>query len=133
MVQTVHSVFEKFRCSAVFLEKIIDTTGTHTHTSQYHTQNYERWGVGRSSAKEKKKTKVGLICEDIFQLYVAYADWKNLYDGPGGFCATRICIKIYHTYGVFAKATTDNALAVLREAVIQHGRPASILTDHDSS
>ncbi len=30
MVQTVHSVFEKFRCSAVFLEKIIDTTGTHT-------------------------------------------------------------------------------------------------------
>ena len=29
MVQTVQSAFEKFRCSAVFLEKIIDTTGTH--------------------------------------------------------------------------------------------------------
>jgi len=35
-------------------------------------------------------------------------------------------------HGVFAEATTDNALAVLRKAIVKHGRPASILTDHGS-
>ena len=33
---------------------------------------------------------------------------------------------------MFAEATTENALAVLKEAIAKHGRPASILTDHGS-
>ena len=32
--------------------------------------------------------------------------------------------------GVFTKATTDNAILVLKEVIAKHGRPASILTDH---
>ena len=33
---------------------------------------------------------------------------------------------------MFAEATTDNALTVLKEAIAKHGKPASILTDHGS-
>ena len=32
-------------------------------------------------------------------------------------------------FGVFAEATTENALKVLDEAIKNHGKPASILTD----
>lgn len=35
-------------------------------------------------------------------------------------------------YGVFGNATTENALKVLDEAIERHGKPASIMTDHDS-
>ena len=35
-------------------------------------------------------------------------------------------------HDVFAKATTDNAILVLKKAIAKHGRPASILTDHGS-
>ena len=35
-------------------------------------------------------------------------------------------------FGVFEYATGDNAVAVLHDAISNHGRPASILTDHGS-
>ena len=35
-------------------------------------------------------------------------------------------------YGVFENATADDALAVLGAAIRNHGRPASIMTDHGS-
>ena len=35
-------------------------------------------------------------------------------------------------YGVFEHATTENALAVLEEAIRNHGKPASIMTDRGS-
>ena len=33
---------------------------------------------------------------------------------------------------MFAKATTDNAILVLKKAIAKHSRLASILTDHSS-
>jgi len=35
-------------------------------------------------------------------------------------------------YGVFDEATTQHAIDVLHKAITQYGKPASILTDHDS-
>lgn len=34
-------------------------------------------------------------------------------------------------FGIFKRATSANALAVLDEAIKTHGKPASIMTDHD--
>ena len=33
-------------------------------------------------------------------------------------------------YGIFDNATTENALKVLDQTIGNHGRPASIMTDH---
>ena len=51
MVQTVQSAFEKFRCSAVFLEKIIDATGTHIPHNTMHKITRDE---GLAEAQPKK-------------------------------------------------------------------------------
>ena len=35
-------------------------------------------------------------------------------------------------YGVFGNATAENTLEVLDEAIARHGKPASVMMDHDS-
>ena len=50
-----------------------------------------------------------------------------------GFCRYQDDASRFITgWGIFEHATTENALAVLEEAVKRHGKPASILTDHGS-
>jgi len=59
-------------------------------------------------------------------------DWKKLDDGRWFLCYQDDASRFIVHHGVFAEATADNALAVLREAIAKHGKPASILTDHGS-
>jgi hypothetical protein len=58
MKETVQSTFEKFRCSAVLLEKIIDADGIHI---QHNTPNTEEQWIDRIATKETKETEVGKI------------------------------------------------------------------------
>ena len=50
--------------------------------------------------------------------------WFLCYEDDTSWFATR--------YGVFEHATTKNAPAVLEEAIKNHGKPDSIMTDHGS-
>lgn len=55
MKKIVQSAFEKFRCSAVFLEKITNTDGIHIPHNAI--QQILEQGIGRRTTKEKKETK----------------------------------------------------------------------------
>ncbi len=59
MVQTVQSTFEKFRCSAVFLEKIIDTAGTHIPHNTIHKIMRDEGG-GQKLSQRGGEDKSGL-------------------------------------------------------------------------
>ena len=60
MVQTVQSTFEKFRCSAVFLEKIIDTAGTHIPHNTIHKIMRDEEGGGQKLSQRRGGDKSGL-------------------------------------------------------------------------
>ena len=55
----------------------------------------------------------------------------NLLDGGRWFlCYEDDASRFVTGYGAFEHATTENALAVLEEVIKNHGKPASIMTDH---
>ena len=61
-----------------------------------------------------------------------HTDYKQLDDGRWFLCYEDDASRFVVGYGVFERATTENALAVLEEAVGRHGKPASIMTDRGS-
>ena len=61
-----------------------------------------------------------------------HTDYKLL-DGSRWFlCYEDNASQFVTGYGVFEHATTENALAVLEEAIKNHDKPASIMTDRGS-
>ena len=61
-----------------------------------------------------------------------HTDYKQLDDGRWFIAYQDDASRFITGYGVFGHATTENAIAVLEEAVRNHGKPASVLTDHGS-
>ena len=59
-----------------------------------------------------------------------HTDWKLLDDGRWFLCYEDDASRFVTGYGVFERATAENALAVLERAMADHGKPASIMTDH---
>ena len=58
-----------------------------------------------------------------------HTDYKQLDDGRWFLCYEDDASRFVTGFGVFREATTENALKVLDEAIKNHGRLASILTD----
>ena len=61
-----------------------------------------------------------------------HTDWKQLDDGRWFLRYEDDASRFVTGYGVFENPTAENALAVLDAAIRDHGRPASIMTDHGS-
>ena len=61
-----------------------------------------------------------------------HTDYKHLDDGRWFLCYEDGASRFVTGYGMFEHATTENALAVLEEAIKNHGKPASIMTDRGS-
>ena len=61
-----------------------------------------------------------------------HTDYKLLDDGRWFLCYEDAASRFVTGYGVFEHATTENALAVLEEAIKNHGKPVSIMTDRGS-
>ena len=61
-----------------------------------------------------------------------HTDYKLLDDGRWFLCYEDDASRFVTGYGMFEHATTENALAVLDEAIKNHGKPASIMTDRGS-
>ena len=59
-----------------------------------------------------------------------HTDYKKLDDGRCYLCYQDDISRFVTNYGTFAKDTTENALIVLDEAINNHDKPASIMTDH---
>ena len=61
-----------------------------------------------------------------------HMDCNLLDDGRWFLCYEDDASRFVTGYGAFEHATTENALAVLKWTVKNHGKPASIVTDHGS-
>ena len=61
-----------------------------------------------------------------------HTDFKLLDDGRWFLCYEDDASRFVTGYGAFEHTTTENALVVLEEAIKNHGKPASIMTDHGS-
>jgi len=59
-----------------------------------------------------------------------HGDWKQLKDGRRLIAYEGDASRLITGYGVFEHATSANAVKVLRGAIAEHGKPASVLTDH---
>lgn len=126
----VESAFEKFKCSAIFLERIIDADGIHIPHNTIH-QILRSKGLAEEQPKKRKRRK-WIRFERTYSNSMWHTDWKKLDNGGWFLCYQDDASRFIINHGVFAEATTENAILVLKEAIAKHGRPASILTDHGS-
>ena len=72
---------------------------------------------------------MGQILAHLLQPHVAHrlqaAGWRKVVH-----CLPDDASRFIVGHGVFAEATAKHAIDVLKGAIVKHGRPASILTDH---
>ena len=61
-----------------------------------------------------------------------HTDYKQLDDGRWFIAYQDDASRFIVGHGVFAETTAEHAVDVLKEAMVKHGGPASILTDHGS-
>ena len=94
----------------------------------------KEWGLAGTEPK-KGKRRVGApragASDSLWR-----ADRKQLHaarTAARGSCATGTTPSGSTGYGVSGEATAENALAVLEQAIRDHGRPASVMTGHRAS
>jgi len=126
----VESAFKKFRCCAVFLEKIIDVDGIHIPHNTIH-QILKSKGLAEEQPKKRNRRK-WVRYERTYSNSMWHTDWKLLDDARWLICYQDDASRFIIHHGIFENATSKNAIIILRQAIVKHGRPASILTDHGS-
>ena len=82
--------------------------------------------------RKKKQQRKWVRYEREHSNSMWHTDYKQLDDGRWFIAYQDDASRFITGYGVFGHATTENAIAVLKEAVRNHGKPASVLTDHGS-
>ena len=88
-------------------------------------------GFAREEPKKNKRRK-WIRYEREHSNSLWHTDYKKLDDGRWFLCYEDDASRFVTGYGVFDEATTENALAVLEQAIRDYGKPASILTDRGS-
>ncbi|MEM4391745.1 MAG: DDE-type integrase/transposase/recombinase [Candidatus Nitrosotenuis sp.] len=88
--------------------------------------------MGLASDEPKKQKKKWIRYERKYSNSLWHTDWKYL-DGMGWLIAyLDDASRFVVSYGLFDSATSENAVKVLKEAILKHGRPASVLSDRSS-
>ena len=119
-------------CSgAVSLERKIErTTGMHIPHSTIHVILRDADIAEEQSKKSRRRKWVRY--ERTHSNSMWHTDYKQLPDKRWFICYLDDASRFVTAWGVFPEATTENAIAVLEEAIKLYGKPASIMTDHGS-
>ena len=117
-------------CSGTRQDLIKENIGTHIPNMTIHKILREENLAQKQPKKSKKRKWVRYEREYSNSLW--HTDYKMLDDGRWFLCYEDDASRFVTAYGVFTEATTHNALAVLDEAIKNHGKPACIMTDHGS-
>ena len=116
---------------AMNLEDIIRSeTGIHIPHNTIHRVLLENGMAERQPGKGGRRKWVRY--ERIHSNSMWHTDYKQLDDGRWFLAYQDDASRFITGWGVFENATAENAMGVLDEAIKNHGRPASILTDHGS-
>ena len=81
---------------------------------------------------KKSQRRKWIRYERTYSNSMWHTDYKQLHDGRWFLCYKDDASRFVVRYDVFDHVTTENALAVLEQAIEDHGKPASILTDRSS-
>ena len=128
---TVLSTNTDIRLGARNMEQIIhNNTGIHIPHNTIHGMLLDG-DVARPERKKKQQRKY-VRYEREHSNSMWHTDYKQLDDGRWFIAYQDDASRFIAGYGVFDSATTENAIKVLEDAIKNHGKPASILTDHGS-
>jgi putative transposase len=128
MTKIVLDAQKKHECCATELGKIIDRGGIHIPRHVIH-KILKRNGLA-SELPNKNKRRKWVRYERTYSNSLWHTDWKQLDNKKWLICYLDDASRFITGYGVFKNATGKNAISVLRNAIKQYGKPASILTDH---
>jgi putative transposase len=129
--RVVVEAFTRFRLGAVCLEKMIDTHFLmHIPHNTVH-QILKHKGLAVEESKKRGRRK-WIRYERTYSNSLWHTDYKQLPDGTWLIMYEDDASRYLVGYGVFADATSRHAVDVLTEAIGNHGKPASILSDRGS-
>ena len=113
---------------AVMLERVIDVIyARHVPHNRIH-RVMKSMGIARDEPRKQIRKK-WIRYERKYSNSLWHTDW-TLIEGKGWLIAyLDDASRFIVGYGVFPEATSERAVEVLGEAVREHGKPASILTD----
>ena len=127
----VISARHKYACGAVKLEdRIRDDTGIRIPHMTIHNILAEDDCILRTPKKSRQRKWVRYERKHSNSMW--HTDYKQLDDKRWFIAYQDDASRFITGFGVFEHATGENAIAVLHEAISNHGSPASILTDHGS-
>ena len=85
-----------------------------------------------SEQPKKSKRRKWIRFERTYSNSMRHTDYKQLDNGRWFLCYEDDASRFVTGYGVLEHATTENALTVPENAIRNHGKPASIMTDRGS-
>ena len=119
------------RSGARLLENIMQqNTGIHIPHNTAHKILVEN-DLAFEETKKKQQRKY-LRYEREHSNSMWHTDYKQLDDGRWFLAYQDDASRFITGYGVFENMTAENAIKVLEQTIKNHGKPASILTDHGS-
>ena len=83
-----------------------------------------------SRGPKKERRRKWVRYERTYSNSMWHTGYKQLDDGRWFIAYRDDASRLIVGHGVFAEATAEHAIDVLKEAIMGHGKPASILTDH---
>ena len=126
----VLSVYCKHCYGAVRAEGLIEQSEGIHYPAQHHTWHNERQRPGVKGAKERERRRKWVRYERTYSNSMWHTDYKQLDDRRWFIAYRDDASRLIVGHGVFVEATAEHAIDVFKEAIMGHGRPASILTDH---
>ena len=105
----------------------MDSTGINIPCNKIHQILRDEDLVSEHPKKSRRRKWIRF--ERTYSNSMWHTDYKHLDDGRWFLCYEDDASRFVTGYGMFEHATTENALTVLEEAIKNHGKSASIMTD----
>jgi putative transposase len=124
----IEKTYARFEVNALTLERVIGVEhGMHIPHNRIHAV-LKSLGLARDEPRKQVRKK-WIRYERKYSNSLWHTDW-TLIEGMGWLIAyLDDASRFIVAYGLFPEATSQHAVDVLKEAIKNHGRPASILTD----
>ena len=126
MVRRVLRARRTHRVGATAIRAILAIPGLSHH--MVHRILEERGMVNRAGRRARRVPWVRYEREYSNSMW--HTDWTLLPDGRWLIAYEDDASRFITGYGMFSSATSASALRVLRKATREHGKPASVMTDH---
>lgn len=124
----IEKAHAKYGVNALTLERVIEVDyGTHIPHNRIHGV-LKSMGLAKDEPRKQVRKK-WIRYERKYSNSLWHTDW-TLIEGMGWLIAyLDDASRFIVGYGLFPEATSEHSLEVLKQAIREHGKPASILTD----